>query len=203
MQWMRNGGPLMYFILMMSIAGLTAAIERFLYFRLNEGGNFSKIKNNVKQHIERKEIKEAIIILNGNKNASSRVIKDVLTYWYRTNTTNLVSIEEKAKESMLAQMPALEKNMWILSLVAHATPLLGLLGTVTGMMAAFSAVALHGTGDPAVLASGISEALITTAGGLFVAIPALVIYNYFNKKIDDSISEMEKSATEMINFFRK
>ena len=203
MEWMTKGGPLMWFILMMSIAGLTAAIERMIYFKLNESGNFSKIKNNVKQHIERKELKEAIIVLSGNKNASSRVIKDVLTYWYRTNTTNLVSIEEKAKEAMLSQIPGLEKNMWILSLVAHATPLLGLLGTVTGMMTAFSAVAVHGTGDPAVLAGGISEALITTAGGLFVAIPALVMYNYFNKKIDDSIAEMEKSATEMINFFRK
>lgn len=203
MQWMRDGGPLMWFILAMSIAGLTAAIERAIYFKMNENGNFTKVKNNVKQHMEKKEIKEAIIVLNGNKTASSRVVKDILTYWYRTNTTDLTSIEGKARESMLAQMPSLEKNMWILALVANATPLLGLLGTVTGLMQAFMAVSVHGTGDASVLAKGVAEALITTAGGLFVAIPTLVIYNYFNKKIDDAISDMEKTGTEMVNFFRK
>jgi biopolymer transport protein ExbB len=97
----------------------------------------------------------------------------------------------------------LEKKMWILSLVAHTTPLLGLLGTVLGMIKAFQAVALHGTGDASVLATGISQALITTAGGLFVAIPALVVYNYFNRKIDEIINDMEKGSTEVINYFRK
>lgn len=203
MEWLKNGGPLMIFILGMSVAGLTVIIERAIYFKINESGSFYKIKTNVKQHIEKKEIKEAIITLNTNKSAPSRVVKDILTYWYRTNTTNLTSLEEKARESVLAQLPQLERNMWILSLVAHATPLLGLLGTVTGMMQAFNAVALHGTGDAGVLAKGISEALITTAGGLIVAIPALIFYNYFNKKIDDAITDMEKTSTEIINFFRR
>ena len=88
-------------------------------------------------------------------------------------------------------------------MVAHVTPLLGLLGTVTGMIKAFQAVAIHGTGDAAVLAEGISEALFTTAGGLFVAIPAMIIYNYYNKKIDNTINDMEKASTEVINYFRR
>ena len=70
------------------------------------------------------------------------------------------------------------------------------------MIKAFQAVALHGTGDPAVLANGISEALFTTAGGLFVAIPALIFYNYFNKKIDRIIGDMEITTTELINHYR-
>lgn len=202
MEWIKNGGPLMIGILLMSVAGLTVIIERFIYFKFQEGGNFNKIKKKVRQHIENKEIKEATEILNKNKSSSSRVIKDILTYWYRTNTSNIISLEEKAKESILVQLPQLERHMWILSLVAHATPLLGLLGTVTGMMQAFNAVALHGTGDAGVLASGISEALITTATGLIVAIPALIFYNYYNKRIDDTITSMEKDATEFINLFR-
>lgn len=203
MEWFKNGGPLMYFIALMSIAGVTVIIERFIYFRMNESGDFSKIRNSVKQKIEKKEIKEALVILNKSKCTSSRVIKDVLGFWYRTNTTNVVSLEEKAREAGLVQIPALERNMWILALVANATPLLGLLGTVTGMIQAFNAVALHGTGDAGALAGGISEALITTAAGLFVAIPALVFYNYFNKKIDNAVNEMEKASTEVINIFRK
>ncbi len=93
--------------------------------------------------------------------------------------------------------------MWLLSVVAHTTPLIGLLGTVTGMIKAFQAVSLHGTGDASVLASGISQALLTTAGGLFVAIPSIILYNYFNKKIDDQINDMEKGSAELINYFRK
>ena len=71
------------------------------------------------------------------------------------------------------------------------------------MIKAFQAVAIHGTGDAKILASGISEALFTTAGGLFVAIPALIIYNYYNRKIDEIINDMEKGSTEVINYFRR
>lgn len=71
------------------------------------------------------------------------------------------------------------------------------------MIKAFQAVSIYGTGDASVLAKGISEALFTTAGGLFVAIPALIFYNYFNKKIDKIISDMEITTTELLNMFRK
>lgn len=202
MNWLKTGGPLMYALLVMSIIGLAVVIERLIYFKSNESGNFNKVRGQVKSHVEKKEIKEAIVVLNGNKSAASRVVKEVLAYWYRSNTDNINSLEEKAKEAGLAQLPGLERNMWLLGIVAHASPLLGLLGTVTGMITAFNAVAVHGTGDPAVLANGISEALLTTAGGLFVAIPALILYNFLNKKIDDAINDMEKISTEVINYFR-
>ncbi|MGL4980481.1 MAG: MotA/TolQ/ExbB proton channel family protein [Fusobacteriaceae bacterium] len=203
MHWIKAGGPLMIAIFIMAVVGLTIIVERTIYFKLNEKGNMSKIKTAIKQHIEKSEIKEAIILLNSNKSSTAKVIKEILTFWYRTNTTNITSLEEKAKEAMLVQLPLLERRMWVLSVVAHVTPLLGLLGTVTGMIQAFQAVAAHGTGDPAILAGGISEALLTTAGGLFVAIPALICYNYLDKKIDFTIGEMEKYSTEFINFFRK
>ncbi|MGL4534805.1 MAG: MotA/TolQ/ExbB proton channel family protein [Fusobacteriaceae bacterium] len=203
MYWLKNGGLLMYFIAMMSVAGFAVVIERAIYFKVNENGKFSKIRIAIKHHIEKREVKEAIVVLNGNRCSSSRIVKEILTFWYRTGTTNITSLEEKSYEASLTQIPGLERNMWILSIVAHATPLLGLLGTVTGMIQAFQAVAIHGTGDPAVLAGGISQALITTAGGLIVAIPALICYNYFNKKIDETVHEMEKTSAEIINFFRK
>ncbi|MGL5125760.1 MAG: MotA/TolQ/ExbB proton channel family protein, partial [Fusobacteriaceae bacterium] len=152
MYWLKNGGLLMYFIAMMSVAGFAVVIERAIYFKVNENGRFSKIRIAIKQHIEKREVKEAIVVLNGNRCASSRIVKEILTFWYRTGTTNITSLEEKSYEASLTQIPGLERNMWILSIVAHATPLLGLLGTVTGMIQAFQAVAIHGTGDPAVLA---------------------------------------------------
>ena len=101
------------------------------------------------------------------------------------------------------QIKLLERNMWLLSLAANASPLLGLLGTVTGMITAFNSIALNGTGDAGILAKGISEALYTTAGGLFVAIPCMIFYNYFNKRIDLVVADIEKTCTELLNYFRE
>ena len=140
----------------------------------------------------------------GNESNNGMVsLKDILIQLYKSNNRDPIALEEKGKESAMAQIPMLEKHMWMLSLTAHITPLLGLLGTVTGMIKAFQAVSIHGTGDASVLAKGISEALFTTAGGLFVAIPATIFYNYFNKKIDEKINDMEKTSTELINYFRR
>lgn len=202
MYYLTNGGLLMYFILIMSIIGLSAIIERLIYFFRNEKNNKSGLPNEVKGCLDNGDIKNALIIVNKDHSSTSKVIKDVLIEIYKNPSASPAKLEEKAKEKAMIQLKYLERNMWIISLTAHLTPLLGLLGTVTGMIKAFQAVALHGTGDPAVLANGISEALFTTAGGLFVAIPALIFYNYFNKKIDRIVGDMEITTTELINHYR-
>ncbi|WP_300330949.1 MotA/TolQ/ExbB proton channel family protein [Fusobacterium sp.] len=203
MYWIEKGGVLMYFIAVMSILGTTVIIERMIYFFLSERNKFDDIRDGFQKCLENKDVDGAIKFLENSKSASGRVIEEVISLWAETKTTNLTTLEEKARESALSEITRLEKNMWILSMVAHVTPLIGLLGTVTGMIKAFQAVAIHGTGDAAVLAEGISEALFTTAGGLFVAIPAMIIYNYYNKKIDNIINDMEKASTEVINYFRR
>ncbi|MGL4997761.1 MAG: MotA/TolQ/ExbB proton channel family protein [Cetobacterium sp.] len=203
MYWLANGGILMYFIVFMSILGVYAIIERIIYFKTNENIDMSRIRPILRNAIEKNDIKGAITALGNQKSSTAKVIKEVLIYWYKTRSTNVETLEEKAREVALSQIPKLEKNMWLLSVVAHTTPLIGLLGTVTGMIKAFQAVSVHGTGDASVLASGISQALLTTAGGLFVAIPSIILYNYFNKKIDDQINDMEKGSAELVNYFRK
>ncbi|MCJ8342191.1 MAG: MotA/TolQ/ExbB proton channel family protein [Cetobacterium sp.] len=203
MYWLTNGGILMYFILLMSIIGLAVIIERFIYFKANQQITMVKLRPMLREALEKQDIKGAISTLGNTKSSTARVLREILAFWYQTKTTNVISLEEKGREAALAQIPQLERNMWILSIVAHTTPLIGLLGTVTGMIKAFQAVSIYGTGDPSVLANGISQALFTTAGGLIVAIPALIFYNYFNRKIDEQINEMEKGSAELINYFRK
>lgn len=193
----------MYVILIMSIIGLSAVIERFIYFKKNEQNNRSYLTKDIREQLDKGNIKELVIMLNKEKSSVSRVLKEVLFELYRNPNSTAQKLEEKGKEKAMLQLVALEKNMWVISLAAHLTPLIGLLGTVTGMIKAFQAVSVYGTGDASVLAKGISEALFTTAGGLFVAIPALVFYNYFNKKIEKIISDMEITTTELINYFRK
>lgn len=202
MYYLTNGGLLMYFILIMSIIGLSATIERFIYFFKNEKHNRNFLPKEVKSCIDSRDIKSALIFLNKEHSSSSKVLKEMLIEVYKNPNVSIEKLEEKGKEKAMFQINLLERNMWLISLTAHLTPLLGLLGTVTGMIKAFQAVALHGTGDPAVLATGISEALFTTAGGLFVAIPALIFYNYFNKRIERVISDIEITSTELINQLR-
>ena len=111
-------------------------------------------------------------------------------------------LEEIVKEVTLEQITSLEKGMWLLSVVANVSPQSGLLGTVTGMITAFSGLAVAGAGNPTAVAGGISEALYTTAAGLIVAIPALVAYNYYNRKIDYVLMEVEKVTVYLTNDIR-
>ncbi len=92
----------------------------------------------------------------------------------------------------------LERYLEALGTIAAISPLLGLLGTVIGMVKVFAAITTHGVGNPAALAGGISEALITTAAGLSVAIPALIGYRYYRNRVDSLVVEMEKEAIRLV-----
>ena len=92
----------------------------------------------------------------------------------------------------------LERFLNTLGTIASIAPLLGLLGTVVGMIKVFAAIMSHGVGDPAILAGGISEALITTAAGLTVAIPSLMFHRYFEGLVDDHILSMEEEAVKLV-----
>ena len=107
------------------------------------------------------------------------------------------------KEITIQETSPYESRLNLLSSIISISPMLGLLGTVTGMITAFNSIALNGTGDAGILAKGISEALYTTAGGLFVAIPCMIFYNYFNKRIDLVVADIEKTCTELLNYFRE
>jgi len=93
----------------------------------------------------------------------------------------------------------LERYLNSLGTIASITPLLGLLGTVIGMIKVFSAIMAHGVGDPTILAGGISQALITTASGMSVAIPSLMFYRYFRGKVDELVIRMESEALKLVD----
>ena len=93
----------------------------------------------------------------------------------------------------------MERFLNTLGTIASISPLLGLLGTVIGMISVFAAITQHGVGDPGALAGGISEAMITTAAGLTVAIISLVFYRYFRRKVDGIVVIMEREAIKMVD----
>lgn len=105
------------------------------------------------------------------------------------------SIEETGRQVV----HELERFLNPLGTIASIAPLLGLLGTVVGMIKVFAAIMIHGVGDPGILAGGISEALLTTAAGLTVAIPSLIFHRYFERLIDDYVLKMEEEALKLID----
>ena len=108
------------------------------------------------------------------------------------------ALELKLDDAILKEMPALEKNLALLKLLSGVAPLLGLLGTVTGMILTFQAITLFGTGDPKLMAGGISQALITTVLGLVVAIPILLLHSVAATRSREIVQILEEQATGMI-----
>jgi biopolymer transport protein ExbB len=106
-----------------------------------------------------------------------------------------ISIEEAGRQVV----HDLERFLNTLGTIASITPLIGLLGTVVGMIKVFSAIMIHGVGDPGILAGGISEALITTAAGLTVAIPSVIFHRYFERLVDEYVLNMEEEALKMVD----
>jgi biopolymer transport protein ExbB len=108
-------------------------------------------------------------------------------------------VEKAIEESGAIEMAFLEKGMVWLATVANVAPLIGFLGTVSGMINAFDAIAKAGDVEPSIVAAGISEALITTAAGLIIAIPIQSLHNYFVSKIDKIIIDMQESSSQFVD----
>lgn len=107
-------------------------------------------------------------------------------------------MKESIQETATQVIHELERFLTALGTIAAITPLLGLLGTVIGMIKVFTEIMIQGTGNASVLAGGISEALITTATGLAVAIPSLIFHRHFQRKIDSLVIEMEQQAVKLV-----
>lgn len=199
MSLMNQGGVLMYVILIFSLIGIFVAVERFIHLFIFEKGNNEDLKDRLLGELAQGNVEEAKELCKKHNNSTSMILYTIIEY----KNENREKLEERVREVVLSQIPLLERGMWLLGLVGQITPLTGLLGTVSGMIMAFTEIAKVGAGRPELLARGISIALITTAYGLTVAIPMLVLYNVLDKKIDKIINEMEKASVEFMNTLDK
>ena len=111
-------------------------------------------------------------------------------------------IEMTMEKTLSEEVSKLEKKVIFLASTGTSAPFMGLLGTVVGMIKVFAAIMIHGVGDPGILAGGISEALITTAAGLTVAIPSLIFHRYFERLIDEYVLKMEEESLKLIDIIQ-
>jgi biopolymer transport protein ExbB len=188
-----KGGVMMYPILFSSILMLGIAIERLYNLRRKNIINSDFLKN-VRNQWDWKDIKKTLQLCNTFDNSLSRILKvGVLRVGGK-----LDEIERAIEGAGQHEASLMNSNLRVLGAVANITPMMGLLGTVLGMIKAFNVISLSGTGSPGLVASGISEALITTAAGMAVGIPALALYHYFRGKIDRYVFEMEEISFQLI-----
>ena len=108
-------------------------------------------------------------------------------------------MEEAVLEAVLHETPVLERFLPMLAVLAGVAPMLGLLGTVTGMISTFDTIRMFGSGDPGLMAGGISEALIATASGLVVAIPLLLCHSWFSGRVDRVLADAQRHSTTLVN----
>ena len=190
-----KGGICMWPLLVCSIVGLAFIIERALFYH-RATIDTPAFLDKMRKVIRKGKIKEAIRICESYRGPIASILKAGLLKFHRGTD----EMERALEFAGGLELSRLERGLVALVTVSNIAPLFGFLGTVTGMITAFDAMAQQGLNNPTLVARGISEALITTAAGLFIAIPVLAAYNYYTSRVSKLVLEMEESAALMLEF---
>jgi biopolymer transport protein ExbB len=189
-----KGGPVMVPLLLLGVAALVVAFFKWLQLsriRLASERDLQRVL----RHLENSEQEQALAHAKSIPGMAGELLATAVEH----SDEKKEYIEEIVYEKMLGARTRLERGIAFLALTATAGPLMGLLGTVTGMIATFKLISSFGSGDPKLLAAGISEALIATATGMAVAIPALLLHAFLSRKAKGIIGGMEQTAVGFIN----
>ncbi len=196
--FMQKGGPIMWPILLCSVVAFAIVIERLLKLR-QEQIDTKSFMEQIAKSLKRNKIMEALDLCDRTGGPIAAILKAGILKHDRGRN----EIREAIEDASIHEVPRLERNLPVLATVAHVAPLLGLLGTVTGLVSAFQVIETKATAlnpvNPGDLAGGIWEALLTTVFGLVVAIPTYVAYNYLVSRVDGFVLDMERSATDLLN----
>ena len=197
-EFMQKGGPIMWPILLCSVVAFTIVIERLIRLRQEEIDTKSFMEH-ISKSIKRNKIMEALDICDKTGGPIANILKAGILKHDRPRN----EVREAIEDASIHEVPRLERNLPVLSTIAQVAPLLGLLGTVTGLVAAFQVIENKATAmnpvNPGDLAGGIWQALLATTFGLCVAIPTYVAYNYLVSRVDGFVLDMERSATDLLN----
>ena len=191
-EFFHNGGILMYPIAALLILGLLIALERLIFILLKgRSGTSAKVLKALKEG----DLNKAKELSKSVKGSVGCVLSSVLSKEFKTRE----NAEKILEEVFAKETPALEKGLSSISVMATTAPLLGLLGTVMGMIQLFEVITLHGTSDPKLLAGGISVALVTTEAGLMVAIPLQLLHTFLSNCVDRLVAKMENTGLALLN----
>lgn len=187
----------MWPLILCSIAALAIIAER-LWTLQKKSVMPPALLDQVRQWLERKELDESRLTLLRESSPLGRVLTAGLINRQHAHEVLKEAIEDAGRH----MLPELERYLNTLGTIAAIAPFLGLLGTVLGMIEMFGGIGSHGLGDPSIVASGISQALVATAAGLAVAIPSLMFYRYLRGRVDELTVDMEQEALKLVEILR-
>jgi biopolymer transport protein ExbB len=203
-KYIRDGGKLVIGLITLSIMITAFVIERLVVLRTAQGkGSLQAFLQNVQKHVEALDVDQAIQSCHAQRGSCANIMRAGLEKYraVRANQdpkTIQQEVQAAIQDSMMREVPLLERNLAAISTIASIATLTGLLGTTFGMIRSFQALAKSGAPDAIALSLGISEALVNTAGGLLVAIAGIVAYNYFFTRIDNFTYEIDEANSLMV-----
>ena len=201
LHYLEVGGPILWVLVIISIGAFAVILERIVFFAVNEKNVGNNFKDEILSLVANKKLDEAIALCDTKKSCVATAVKKFLQK--APKGIDVQDYEFILKEVTNQEISPYERRLNLLSSVISISPMLGLLGTVTGMIRAFTNISKYGTGDAAIVADGIAEALLTTAAGLMIAIPVIVVYNYLNRRLEKMENEIDDVVTNIINIFRR
>ena len=201
LHYLEVGGPILWVLVIISIGAFAVVLERIVFFARNEKNVGSNFKDEILSLVASKKLDEAITLCDTKKSCVASAVKKFLQK--APKGIDVQDYEFILKEITIKETSPYESRLNLLASVISISPMLGLLGTVTGMIRAFTNISKYGAGDAAIVADGIAEALLTTAAGLMIAIPVIVVYNYLNRRLEKMENEIDDVVTNIINIFRR
>jgi len=190
-----DGGAVMWLLLLASAAAVAVFVERVLHFHRAQI-NSTEFLNGVRTVLKRENVVEAISICDATPGPVSHLVKTAIV----NRNQGRERLREALEEAGLAEVPRLEQRLNLLATVSQLSPLLGLLGTVLGLIRVFKGIEEAGLhAHVGLLSHGVWQALICMAAGLAVAIPAYAGYNYLVSRVNAIVLDMERAATEIVN----
>lgn len=191
------GGPVMWPLLLSLLVGVGFSIERGIVY-WGSSINVREFMTRINAKLAAGDTKGALALCETAKGPIAAVIKAALLRWDKGRK----QVEKAIETAGSGAMSKLERGLTVLASVSNLAPLLGFLGTVTGMIRSFGVIAKAGLSDPSLVASGIAEALITTAAGLIIAIPVLAAYNYYTSVVAKAALQMDESTSELLEYLK-
>lgn len=190
-EWIDEGGPIMYVIGALGILGILLFIERIIVLGTKAKAS-DKVMDKIKGMISQSNFSDAKAFCSSKSRIPTcQMLDSALEHVGHSQEV----IENALQEAILKQVPKLERFIPTLALIAVISPLLGLLGTVSGMIDTFKIIVEVGTGDPGMLADGISVALLTTQFGLMVAVPTMIAHHFLKSQVDKIVVDMQEKGT--------
>jgi len=193
---LQTGGFTMYILLFCSLVSIAVLLERILYYRKRSKTEREQFMAKIRRALTSGNLERAVEICKSSQAPFASVVCAGLDLYDHQEK----QISNAMEREMTLETTELERYTSIVATIGNTAVYIGLFGTVLGIIRAFHDISAAGTGGLSIVIGGVAEALVCTAAGLFVAIPAVVAYNYFTKRVEHFISDMELCASELIDW---